>query len=180
VAAAVRLHGHVLGERHPRRELGLVPGDLPTLDEPAQDLGRRRGKEPRGDLGTGDLGEQLPGTTVRTKPGDRASYERRGQLHESRRRDLGHRGAHQQVDQAFFVSGLGRRVNEVHSPVVLAGQVAAQFVHGTLDGREGEPGGSEEPEHLRPGHRHDRDDRRDTVRHLPGHVREPHAVGLVE
>jgi hypothetical protein len=187
VAAAVRLHGDVLGERHPRGQAGLLRREPAALDEPAQDVGRRRGQEFRGDLGTGDLGEQLPGprdaaldARIRAQPGDRAPDDGRGQLQVGRGGDLRHRGAHQQVDQALLMAGLGRRVDQVHTPVVPAGQAAAQLLHGTLDDRQREPGGAEEPEHLRAGHRHDRGDGRDAVGHLAGDVGEPHAVGAVE
>ena len=57
VAAAVGLDRDVLGDGHPRRQPGLVLGQLAAATSAASRSGGGRGHEHRGDLGAGDLGE---------------------------------------------------------------------------------------------------------------------------
>ena len=79
---------------------------------------------------------------------------------------------------ALLERGLVGRVDEVHAPGGAIPERALDLVDRPLDALEGEAGGAEEAEHpgLRHGDHHPR--RGDAVGHLPGDVREAHAVHL--
>jgi hypothetical protein len=121
-SAAVGLDGDVLGDRHPRGQLGLGRCDLAPVEQRAQQLRRGRRHELRRDLGTGHLGEHaglahdLTGG-VRAQAGDGAPDDGGREGQERRRRHDRHAALDQQRRDPLLDGRLVRRVDQVDAPV---------------------------------------------------------------
>ncbi len=153
----------------------------PGRDQRVEHLLRGRGEEEPRRLGTRDLGEEVvpplhASGGVGGEPRCGIPHHGEREPHERRGRDPPHAPPQVDLDGRILERRLLRGVDEVRPPRGIGPQFAGELRDRVLDARGVEPGRPEEPEKAGARRLDHHADRRETVGHLPDHVREADAV----